>query len=210
MLLENAKDSRAAALAAELERSVKQNDDEAWWPATRDQMLDFEGDVTPEATAYAMKFLTRERKDSALLPKAALWLVNHRNEGYWWSSSKQTAMVIYGLVDYLKSTNELNPDFTAAVSVNGQAVGTQTFHANSPTQAPEIFLAESKLQPGANQITLTMKGTGKLYYSVSWGSLFKPGAPGTARGSLAEYSSRLLPAGSRKGAEITSYTIFPL
>ena len=167
LALENAKDTRAAALAAELERSVKQNNDEAWWPATRDQMLDFEGDVTPEATAYAMKFLTHERKDNALLPKAALWLVNHRNEGYWWSSSKQTAMVIYGLIDYLKSTNELNPDFTAAVSVNGQAVGTQTFQADSPTQAPEIYLAESKLQPGANQITLTMKGTGKLYYSVS-------------------------------------------
>jgi uncharacterized protein YfaS (alpha-2-macroglobulin family) len=164
--LESAKDSRAAALASELEQAAKQTDNEAWWPATRDEMLDFDGDVTPEATAYAMKLLMHERKDSALLPKAALWLVNHRNEGYWWSSSKQTAMVIYGLIDYLKSTNELNPDFTATISVNGQPAGTRTFHANSAVQAPEIFLPESKLQPDANQITVTMKGTGRLYYSV--------------------------------------------
>ena len=60
-------------------------------------MLDFSGDVTPEATAYAVKFLSHERPQSPLLPKAALWLMNHRNEGYWWSSTKQTAMVIYGL-----------------------------------------------------------------------------------------------------------------
>ena len=60
-------------------------------------MLDFSEDVTAEATAYAVKFLSHQRRDSALLPKAALWLMNHRNEGYWWSSTKQTAMVIYGL-----------------------------------------------------------------------------------------------------------------
>ena len=45
-------------------------------------MLDFSADVTPEATAYVVKFLSHQRKDSALLPKAALWLMNHRNEGY--------------------------------------------------------------------------------------------------------------------------------
>jgi hypothetical protein len=44
-----------------------------------------------------------------LLPKAALWLMNHRNEGYWWASTKETAMVIYGLTDYLKASNELKP-----------------------------------------------------------------------------------------------------
>ena len=37
-----------------------------------------------------------------------------RDEGYWWSSTKQTAMVIYGLTDYLKITNELKPNLTAS------------------------------------------------------------------------------------------------
>ena len=37
---------------------------------------------TPEATAYAVKFLSKQRPQSPLLPKAALWLMNHRNEGY--------------------------------------------------------------------------------------------------------------------------------
>ena len=80
-------------------------------------MLDFSADVTPEATAYGVKFLSHQQRTSDLLPKAAQWLMNHRNEGYWWSSTKQTAMVIYGLTDYLKSTNELNSNLTATVYV---------------------------------------------------------------------------------------------
>ena len=111
LALEQAKDARARRdrRGAGTQR-VKQDQEQAWWPATRDEMLDFSEDATPEATAYVVKFLSHQRADSPLLPKAALWLMNHRNEGYWWSSTKQTAMVIYGLTDYLKATNELNPE----------------------------------------------------------------------------------------------------
>ena len=69
----------------------------------------------PETTAYALKFLAKQRPQSPLLPKAALCLVNHRNEGYYWSSTKQTAMVIYGLTDYLARSGELHPNFNVTV-----------------------------------------------------------------------------------------------
>ncbi|MBV9156109.1 MAG: hypothetical protein JO097_07585, partial [Acidobacteriaceae bacterium] len=167
LAFEQVKDQRAGELAAQLERVAKQNDTEAWWPASRDAMLDFEVDATPETTAYAMKLLSHERSTNALLPKAALWLVNHRNEGYWWSSTKQTAMVIYGLIDYVKGTNELHPNFTATVSVNGQPVVTHAFQPDSLVDAPELVLDESKLQASANQVEIRSSGTGRLYYSVS-------------------------------------------
>jgi alpha-2-macroglobulin len=167
LALEQTKDSRASDVAAQLEQNVKQNETEAWWPAMRDEMLDFQADVTPEASAYAMKLLTRERSGSPLLPKVALWLVNHRSEGYWWSSTKQTAMVIYGLIDYVKATNELNPNLTATVTVNGQAATTHIFNSEDAIDAPEISLDEVKLQPGINQVQVSSKGQGRLYYSVS-------------------------------------------
>lgn len=146
------------AIVALLEKQVKQSSEEAWWPSTRDEMLDFDSDATPEATAFALKFLTNARPDSPLLPKAALWLMNHRNEGYWWSTTKQTAMVIYGLTDYLKATKELNPNLTATVTVNDQ-----------PALAAidgDITLDETKLRPGANQIRIATTGAGRLYYST--------------------------------------------
>jgi alpha-2-macroglobulin len=85
--------------------------------------------------------------------------VNHRNQGYYWNSTKQTAMVIYGLIDYLKITNELHPDLSATVTVNG--------HAAATLASPEVILDESKLQPGANRVEIDAKGQGRLYYSIA-------------------------------------------
>lgn len=166
LALEQAKDARAATLSAELEHAAKQDAEEAWWPASRDQMLDFEEDVTPEATAFVAKFLSHENPKSELLPKAAVWLMNHRNEGYWWNSTKQTAMVIYGLTDYLKLSNELNPDLTATVSVNGQPVLTRKIDQATSLADIAMDLDETKLQPGTNHIRVSTSGTGRLYYST--------------------------------------------
>jgi uncharacterized protein YfaS (alpha-2-macroglobulin family) len=166
LAFEQAKDPRAAELAASLEQSAKLDDEQASWPSTRDQLLDFSEDATPEATAYAVKLLSHQRPNSPLLPKAALWLMNNRNEGYWWNSTKQTAMVIYGLTDYLKATRELNPNLTATVFVNGQAVLTRKFDQAAAAGAPEFLLDETKLQPGVNQIRITTTGQGRLYYST--------------------------------------------
>ena len=125
LALEQVKDGRAGEIADALIARAKQDQEQAWWPADRDPMLDFDVDATPESTAYVTRFLSHERKDSPLLPKAALWLMNHRDEGYWWESTKQTAMVIYGLTDYLKVSNELTPNLTATVFVNDKAVLTR-------------------------------------------------------------------------------------
>jgi hypothetical protein len=166
LALEQVKDARAGEIASALEQNVQQDAEQAWWTATRDQMLDFAEDATPEATAYAVKFLSHQRPNSALLPKAALWLMNHRNEGYWWSSTKQTAMVIYGLTDYLKATGELNPNIVATVTVNDAAVLTQKLDQATALGVPELTLDESRLQPGVNHIRIQTTGQGRLYYSA--------------------------------------------
>jgi hypothetical protein len=166
LALELAKDVRASDIAGALEPSVTQDGQQAWWPATRDEMLDFSADVTPEATAYAVKLLSHQRPASPLLPKAALWLMNHRNEGYWWSSTKQTAMVIYGLTDYLKASNELKPNLTATVYVNEKPAVTRKFDQATGLAAPELVLDESQLAAGVNRVRVTTQGAGRLYYST--------------------------------------------
>ncbi len=166
LALEQANDGRAPEIASLLESSVQQDQEQAWWPATRDALLDFSEDATPEATAYVTKFLSHQRKNSALLPKAALWLMNHRDEGYWWASTKQTAMVIYGLTDYLKVTNELMPNLSATVFVNDKPVLTRKIDQATALNLPDLVLDDGKLQPGVNHIRVTTSGEGRLYYST--------------------------------------------
>jgi alpha-2-macroglobulin len=166
LAMEQRKDARAETVAQALESAVKQDAEQAWWPAERDEMLDFTADVTPEATAYAVRFLSHLRPQSALLPKASVWLMNHRNEGYWWSSTKQTAMVIYGLTDYLKVTKELNPAFNATLAVNGKQVISRRFDSIGNVAEPDFVLTEAELQAAGNRVQVTTNGQGRLYYSV--------------------------------------------
>jgi uncharacterized protein YfaS (alpha-2-macroglobulin family) len=210
LAFEQAKDGRAGELATSLEQSVKSDDEQAWWPSTRDQLLDFSEDATPEATAFAVKFLSHQRPDSPLLPKAALWLMNNRNEGAWWNSTKQTAMVIYGLTDYLKSTNELNPNLTATVYVNDQPVLTRKFDQATSLGVPELTLEESKLQPGVNRIRITTSGKGRLYYSTRaeyFSADEKLQKTGTTSLNLLRDYFRLVPA---KDGEKIVYDLAPL
>lgn len=164
LAMQQAKDSRAAAIAQSLTSSVKQEGDLASWVSTRDPLLDFNEDDSVEATAFAVRFLSHEQPNSPLLPKAAQWLMIHRSEGYWWESTKQTAMVIYGLTDYLRATHELNGNITATVYVNGSPVLTKKL--DSSMIAPSIQLDESKLAQGQNQIRVTAQGDGRVYYSA--------------------------------------------
>ena len=68
--------------------------------------------------------------------------MNHRREGAYWYSTKQTAMVIYGMIEYLKASNELNSSVAATVFLNGQKM-----------DAP-YSLDEAKLAPGENKVKI--------------------------------------------------------
>ncbi len=122
-------DARANDLAKQLTSDAKQDDSQAWWATDTNNLMDYYGDTTPQATAYVLKFLDRVDPQSPLLAKAALYLVSHRGEGYYWDSTQQTAMVIYGLTDYLQRTQELKPNFSVDVQVNGKSVTTKKFTA---------------------------------------------------------------------------------
>ena len=160
-------DSRANDLAKQLSSEAKQDGNQAWWPTDTNYLMDFYGDTTPQATAYALKLLDRVDPQSPLLPKAALWLVMHRGGGYYWDSTEQTAMVIYGLTDYLQRTQELKPNFSVDVQVNGKTVATKKFTAADATAPPTVVtLPEAQLASTANQVRFVKNGDGHLYWSA--------------------------------------------
>ena len=162
-----ANDSRVADVATLVEKGAVIDDQSAHWNLTRDPMLDFETDASPEATAFAAKFLANVNPSSPLLPKAAFWLVTHRNEGYWWDSTKQTAFVVYGLIDFLKQSGELKPSYSVEFLVNDKPVLTKRFmegDALSPTSAT-VRLGPDQLGQ-TNRVVIRKRGQGRLYWSL--------------------------------------------
>jgi uncharacterized protein YfaS (alpha-2-macroglobulin family) len=160
-------DPRSAELTKQVESEAKQDDAQAWWQTDMNYLMGFSGDTTPQATAYALKLLTHTAPNSPLVPKAAVYLVNHRDGGYYWNSTVQTAMVIYGLTDYLARTQELKPNYSVEVQVNGKTVATKKFTASDAlAPATTVTLNESQLAPGDNQVRIAKTGDGRLYWSV--------------------------------------------
>jgi uncharacterized protein YfaS (alpha-2-macroglobulin family) len=167
LAMRQAGDSRSGDLVKQLESNAKQNDSQAWWPTDFNYLLDYSGDTTPQATAYVMKLLTSADPQSPLLPKAALYLVDHRSQGYYWDSTQQTAAVLYGLTDYLQHTQELKPNFSVSVKVNGKDAGSKKFTAdNALAPATAILLNDLQLAPESNQVQLSKSGDGRLYWST--------------------------------------------
>ncbi len=168
LALKQAGDGRANQVADELIRNAREQGTEASWPTERDTLMDFPNDTTPETTAYAVKLIASVNPGSPVLPKAITYLINHRRDGYYWASTKQTAMVIYGLTDYLKVSGELKPDFAASVRVNGREVLSRRFGpADAFALKPaSIRIPEAELPAGASSITVTKQGAGNLYWSA--------------------------------------------
>lgn len=168
LALHTAGDSRDREAAAAIEKQAIADDTEAHWPSEYDYLMEFYIDDSVESTAYALRLLSLTKPDSSLLPKAAAWLVNHRDGGYYWLSTKQTAMVVFGLLEYVKITHEFDADFTADVYVNDNKVLSRHFTKadTMKSELPHVTLPTEQLRPGANSVRIQKSGAGRLYWSA--------------------------------------------
>ncbi|HEV2350898.1 MAG TPA: MG2 domain-containing protein [Terriglobia bacterium] len=169
LLLAHLKDGRAQEFVKKLEKLATVKDPYAWWKSERDAMLDFSSDNSFETTAYAVKALADLDPRSDLLPKAARWLIDHRSEGFYWDSTEQTATAVYGLIDYLKVSGELKPNYSLTVFVNGKKVAEhQMTQKDLSNPLPLVLNVTSPdIHAGPNEIRVVKSGPGVLYWSAS-------------------------------------------
>jgi len=118
-----------------------------------------------QTTAFAVRALLNEDKNSEIVEKAVRWLLLQRR-GSSWNSTKQTAMAIFALTDYLKKSKELEPEFSFTLSVNDKVVKTKSFYKeNLFDKELKISVEPALLKSGRNKISIAKHGKGKLYYS---------------------------------------------
>jgi uncharacterized protein YfaS (alpha-2-macroglobulin family) len=165
-LKQRKEDKRAREVAAEIERTVEADDFSAHWESHRKAMLDFAESNDTEATALSLKALARIKPDSALLPRVARWLVSNRRHSYYWDSTKDTAFAIFGLIDYLKVSRELSPDYDMEVYLNGENVLTQHISSAAASQTLSINRKAGDVA-GTNEIRIVKRGKGMIYFSSS-------------------------------------------
>ncbi len=156
---------RAEQVAGEIAASARVTDFDSHWESKRQPALDFSEDDSLEATAISIKALAQITPQSELLAKSARWLVGNRKYGAYWLSTKQTAFAIYGLIDYLKVSQELTPNYAVEVYVNGEQVLTKQITA-ADVGSPQLVIRRKDEQVAGNtQIRVVKHGAGVLYLS---------------------------------------------
>lgn len=120
-----------------------------------------------QTTAMGLKALVNIKGSSDLKNKVIRWLMMQRM-GFSWRNTQETALIIYAMVDYLKNSTELIPDYNLKVFINGEKVYEKRMTKN------DIFVKDSlirisgtKLKEGINEIRIDKEGTGKVYFSAN-------------------------------------------
>ncbi len=123
-------------------------------------------DHSMEVTAAALRAFLKCDPKSELVPRMVHWLSTVR-QGNYWASTKQTAMVVFALVDYLALTGDLDPDMTLSLSLNGDRVFSQrvTKETWQKFDGMRKFSA-SQLNAGDNEIVIERTGNGAPVYSI--------------------------------------------
>lgn len=189
LTLDLRQDTRGAELARDLLAEAETRGELTWWAVDHDPLLEDFVDSSVEATAFAVKALVARDPDNPAMERAARWLLLNRHGAYWWST-KQTAMALYGLIEYMRARNERPQGFAVDVFVNGQPAGSHTFTAQSWT-APDPFVLSSPARAGQNEVRIVKRGAAPLYWS--------------ATATYYDNAESLEPAGTRKLAIAREY-----
>jgi uncharacterized protein YfaS (alpha-2-macroglobulin family) len=165
LLLDEAQDRRGDELAAALAGEAQTRGDVSWWTVPNDPLLFDAAETSVEATAFAVQALARRDPKHPLVERAVRWLMLNRTGGYW-STTKQTAFAIYGLLSFMQARGEAAQPFSIDVFVNGNPAGRQTFSAAAMT-APDPVVITAPAAAGANQVRLVKHDGGTVYWSAA-------------------------------------------
>jgi hypothetical protein len=120
-----------------------------------------------EATAFALRALLAIDPTNSLVEPVSNWLVKNRR-GAQWNNTRDTAIVVLALNDYLRASGELHPDLAFEVYVNGTKVADRKISAADVFKAPSTFTIDPKLIQDANEIRLVRTGgNGALYFAAN-------------------------------------------
>ncbi|MGH9857663.1 MAG: alpha-2-macroglobulin, partial [Acidobacteriota bacterium] len=116
-----------------------------------------------EATAFALKALLTIDPQNKLVEPVTNWLIKNRR-GAQWHSTRDTAIVVLALNDYLKQSGEMQTDLEFELSVNGKSVATHQISPSEIFDAPSVFQIDPQLIREQNQIRIRRtKGSGPIY-----------------------------------------------
>ncbi len=151
---------RGGSSATETMATAHWGEDRFWWHW-------YDGPV--ETTSFALQALVAVDPKNALIEPVMNWLVKNRR-GAQWNNTRDTAIALLGLNDYMRTSGELKGDIGYELSVNGHAIASKTVTPAGILGAPSRFVIDPAFtHDGVNEITIRRtrgNGDAPLYFSA--------------------------------------------
>jgi uncharacterized protein YfaS (alpha-2-macroglobulin family) len=104
---------------------------------------------------------------NALIEPVTNWLIKNRR-GAQWNNTRDTAITVLALDQYLHASGELASEGSYEISANGTAIATQSVKPSDILRAPSRWsIPAAAIRDGVNEIRIhRTHGTGSLYFAA--------------------------------------------
>ena len=117
-----------------------------------------------EITAAALKALVAFDKDDKLIPGVLAYFVATKRDNRW-NSTKDTAMIVFALCDYL-AHQELDPRGRPSIAFRCNDGPVQKVPFTEPSESRKVIVPSKQVRAGVNRLTFT-DGTPGMMYRVA-------------------------------------------
>ena len=125
-------------------------------------------DTNTRTTALVLQMLTRVDSNNPYIPKILRNLLLEKQDGHY-ATTQETAVSLIAMIDYLKTSGELEANYDATVSVNGIEEISKTFNKDNLTENESLIISLADLngENQDNEIVFSKEGQGKMYADVN-------------------------------------------
>ncbi len=120
-----------------------------------------------EAHAYYLKLLSVTSPKSKKAAGLVKYLLNNRKHATCWNSTRDTALCIEAMADYLKASGEDQPDMTVRIYMDGIIQKeVRITQENLFTFDNKMILTGNDITSGKHTIEIKRSGTGPVYFNT--------------------------------------------
>jgi hypothetical protein len=102
-----------------------------------------------------------------LVEPVSNWLIKNRR-GAQWSNTRDTAIAVLALNDYLRVIGEVSPEIEYELLVNGQSIVNKTVTRTDVFQTPSQYVIPTTAIRDSNEVRIVRrKGSGPIYFAAS-------------------------------------------
>ena len=119
-----------------------------------------------EATAFALRAMLAIDPKNPLVEPVANWLIKNRR-GAQWNNTRDTAVVVLAMNDYLRASGELEAGLGYEVLVNGHSIASKNVTRADIFSAPSRYTIDPSLVTDGNEIRIRRtSGNGPIYFAA--------------------------------------------